>query len=274
MKPWQWAAYGSASLAVCVLAGWGSAELAARLAWPQADAGTRLLAFGLGAGMAALPLALWGWLARRVAESGREDRALVLLRPLMGPLPLRLGEPDATAHFLATVIACVERDRPETIVELGAGASTVLIAAALREIGRGRVLAVEHARGGAEATRARLAERGLEAWAEVVEAPLAPREVEGREARWYGPELEAALPERIDLLIVRGPPRRAAREARRPAVPVLAERMAPGGRVLLDEGARIAEATAARAWAGRLGTAAEYVPGGRGAWALRVGEAP
>ena len=98
--------------------------------------------------------------------------------------------------------------------------STVLVAEALRRNGRGRLVTVEHDDYWAGHTRRELARRGLETWAEVRHAPLAPLRLGAGEQPWYALDAIQDL-EGIDLLIVDGPPRRVAPLARYPALPVL-----------------------------------------------------
>ena len=70
--------------------------------------------------------------------------------------------------------------------------------------------------------------------------------MEGRRLSWYsGDALAAALPDRIDLLLVDGPPDLFGPGVRWPAVPLLRDRLGPGAAVLMDDGDRPAERRAA-----------------------------
>ena len=60
------------------------------------------------------------------------------------------------------------------------------------------------------------------------------RLVEGQEVVWYDPAALHDL-DGIGLLFVDGPPAATGHHARWPAVPLLADRMAVGGRVVLDD---------------------------------------
>jgi hypothetical protein len=80
----------------------------------------------------------------RVASLAAEQGAFVNARPLSGRLPLALGgwavDPVAAERLTREVML----RQPDLAVELGCGSSTVPLAVVLKEIGRGRLLSVEH----------------------------------------------------------------------------------------------------------------------------------
>jgi predicted O-methyltransferase YrrM len=150
-----------------------------------------------------------------------------------------------------------------TVVECGSGVSTVTIARCLRALGNGHVDALEHDPHWADQTRRALEDENLEAFATVVDAPL--------DDGWYDRAALDRLPERdIELLLVDGPP--AAQGSRHPALPQLADRLAPGAAILLDDTDREGERTAVERWSDEFpirlrpappGTAlALYIPAG------------
>lgn len=226
-----------------------------------------LWAFLLGLLAVALPIVAVQQSAGRVL---REVRALINVRPFTGDQLLAHDPWAMDALFAEQLISLVDEGR-ESVVELGSGHSTAIIAQRLRGRGRGRVVAVDHLGEFAARTREWLREKGLAEHASVVHAPIARREVEGRTVDWYsGEALERALPDRIDLLIVDGPPNKLGRSARWPAVPVLRDRLAPGAAILMDDGDRPDERRAAFDWHRRLGGRMRYLPGGKGGWLLRL----
>jgi predicted O-methyltransferase YrrM len=114
--------------------------------------------------------------------------------------------------------------------------------------GEGRVVALESSFEYAESTRTELAKHGLLDRAEVLHAPLVDTAVPGRENQpWYDISVLPDLPT-VDLLFVDGPIGATAREARYPAYPLLADRLAPGATVVLDDTGRPAEAAIVKAW--------------------------
>ncbi len=130
---------------------------------------------------------------------------------------------------LARVIAELG-DEPRVVVECGSGRSTVLLARRLRELGGGSVHSLEHDPAWAQLTRMRLAAEDLTAIATVIEAPLGYHPLAPEGCRWYASWALGELPGEIDLLLVDGPPagEPAIERGRYPALPALAERLAPG----------------------------------------------
>ena len=144
------------------------------------------------------------------------------------------------------------------VVELGSGASTVIFARAARELG-GRVVSVEHDPEWASGVRDLLSREGLGAVAEVVDAPLVPFEwPDDFDAGEFSPPrswydagaVRAACPERIELLVVDGPPGAESPDAlvRAPAVPELRDLLAEDWAMVLDDISRPAEQHAALQW--------------------------
>lgn len=141
-------------------------------------------------------------------------------------------------------------DRQE-VVELGSGVSTVVLARLLRERG-GRLRSLEHDPDWAVVVRDQLKRERLTDVATLLEAPLEPSELSLENAPWYAASAVSALPgEGIDLLLVDGPPGYGdgMAHSRYPALPALAERLAPGCLVILDDAGREAEREIVQRWA-------------------------
>ena len=179
-----------------------------------------------------------------------DRQALAILRPLLdagGYLPWTEG----ALRPAALTVVCNEialADRRE-IVELGSGVSTVVLARLMRERG-GRLTSVEHDPHWAAFVRSQLEREGLEGIARLIESPLEPhpRSLDG--APWYSAAAIAGLPERIELLLVDGPPGYADGMARSryPALLELAARLAPEAVVILDDAEREGEGEILAAW--------------------------
>ena len=215
----------------------------------------------------ALPLAAIQHLGDRAV---REVRALVNIRPFTGDQLLAHDAWAMDAIFAEQLISVVDEGRV-SVVELGSGHSTILIARRLERLGRGRVLAVDHLAEYADRTRRWIDREGLGHRATVVHAELVDRKVEGRTFRWYSADaLDDALPDRIDLLVVDGPPGVSGSGVRWPAVPLLRSRLTPGAAILMDDGDRPPERRAALDWSQRLDARIRYLPGGKGGWILRL----
>jgi predicted O-methyltransferase YrrM len=134
-----------------------------------------------------------------------------------------------------------------TVVECGSGSSTVWLAAACRERGRGRVVALEHDPDYGEQTGAALAANGLTDHAEVRVAGLEPLELDGETFQWYARGAWSDLTG-IDLLFVDGPPGATGPHARYPALPVFAPGLQDDAVVVLDDTVRAEEAEILRRW--------------------------
>jgi predicted O-methyltransferase YrrM len=177
----------------------------------------------------------WGW---------ADLHGWQVLRPLLDAgafLPWSEGAMSpAGLATVATEIAFAER---RFVVELGSGISTVILARLARQLG-GRIAAVEHSPGWVGWVRRTLDRDGLNAHATMIEAPLAAHPLALGDAPWYEEGALDELPaEGIELLLVDGPPGYGDGMAcsRYPALPVLAERLAPGALVVLDDAERDGE---------------------------------
>ncbi len=151
---------------------------------------------------------------------------------------------------LVAVLNQVAVAEPALTVECGAGISTLYLARLLRQRGRGRLVSLEHDDRWAGWVRRTLAAEGLAPWAEVVLAPLVARD--GAGPGWYDRELvDAGVGQgSIGVLLVDGPPAHAPglAQARYPALPHFATRMAPDAVVVLDDAGREGERGVLRRW--------------------------
>ena len=137
--------------------------------------------------------------------------------------------------------------RPQCVVELGSGLSTLVIAAALRSNGAGRLLSIDADEGYAAQTRDELLRQGLGEWVELRFAALTEMKCEGIARPWYDTRVLADLSQ-VELLLIDGPPTALRADIRYPALPFFWGRLAPGAIVLLDDAARPAERAMAAAW--------------------------
>ncbi|HEB83649.1 MAG TPA: class I SAM-dependent methyltransferase [Bacteroidetes bacterium] len=202
-------------------------------------------------------------LSRRDVSDQRQLHELLslhaTLRPEM-PLPVMREyaiSPGLGVWYLRLLLAAA----PKTVVELGSGASTLIAALALRRVGGGKVIALDHEPKYAEETRGWLEEHGVAEWAEVRVAPLKPMELAGRTFRWYDHEAVADL-ESIDVLLIDGPPSPEERTRRLPGLELLGPRITPGGVILVDDTHRKVWREAVLRWAEKQGFEVESSPAG------------
>ncbi|MFC7330679.1 class I SAM-dependent methyltransferase [Marinactinospora rubrisoli] len=199
-------------------------------------------------------------LTKHVTEQGRRDYQQQVaereLREFIAPdrfMPALRGW-AASPDVLCVLVEKIRERRPGLVVECGSGASSVWLGLALRRVGEGRLVALEHDERYAELSRDLVAAHGLSDVVEVRYAPLrpwSPKDPEGEEEAqsqpWYDLDAIADLTD-IDLLFVDGPPGGTARLARYPAGPVLLPRCSPRAVVVLDDTVRTAEQETSDRW--------------------------
>jgi predicted O-methyltransferase YrrM len=125
-------------------------------------------------------------LRNKIGEIRRDTgdiHGLVRLLPYTRDLPLPVGGGWALTGDSAAILARAALIRkPSTIVELGSGASTLILGQILKAQGHGRLLSIDHDATWAEETRGDIDYLGLQDVVTVLVAPLKPMQVEEREA--------------------------------------------------------------------------------------------
>ena len=184
----------------------------------------------------------WPWLLASLSGGRPADKRALLdeLGLAHDALP-HLGSWKADVGFLRHIVREIARLRPTHVVELGAGASSLVAARALQLHGGGRLHSFDQHGGFVDATRQWLADHALDV--DIRHAPLTHESADWP-GRWYAVD---HLPDRIDLLIIDGPPW-SVHPLVRGAADSLFSRLSPGAVVLLDDAARPGERLVARRW--------------------------
>lgn len=152
------------------------------------------------------------------------------------------GSPDYLLHLANSIIEL----KPQNTVECGCGASTHVIAAALKKNGSGHAYSLEHDKSYAEKCRHSLKLSNLSSWATVIYAPLKNQDLDGKVVNWYD---TVGLPEvEIDLINVDGPPAFFGNLSRYPAVPLLSKQLNNGARIFIDDANRDSERKVVDQW--------------------------
>jgi predicted O-methyltransferase YrrM len=184
----------------------------------------------------------WPWLLKSLSGGRKADKRRLLARlELPADALPNLGSWKADTVLLHRIVDTIEALRPATVVELGAGASTLVTAKALALNGGGRLISFDQHGDFVEATAAWLAEHGLKAEMHAADLVSSPGDWPGL---WYDVH---HLPERIDMLVIDGPPW-TVHPYVRGAADALFDRLPVGGTVLLDDAARPGERVVARRW--------------------------
>jgi predicted O-methyltransferase YrrM len=165
--------------------------------------------------------------------------------------PLPLGGKWALGWDGATILAReVGSTGPEVVVELGSGASSLVIGLQLRASGHGHLYTLDHEPEYAALTRRHVTALGLDRWVTVLDAPLVEHALEGERFRWYALPDAVRSVAHIDLLVVDGPPQKTdpGGTPRFPAMPVLAGSLGPGSVIFVDDARREAEQRMLERW--------------------------
>lgn len=184
----------------------------------------------------------WPWLLKSLYGGTAAEKNAILDRIGLphDALP-NLGSWKADTYFLRRIVDEVSALKPANVVELGSGASSLVIAKALANNGGGTLDSYDQHEPFIAEMANWLGEHGL--CANFHHAPLTHREP-GWPGAWYS---LSELPASIDMLVIDGPPW-AIHPYVRGIAETLFDRITPGGVVLLDDAARPGERIVARRW--------------------------
>lgn len=124
--------------------------------------------------------------------------------------------------------------QPSLVVELGSGASTVVLGHLAASHDGPRIVSLEHDAIWYADTLEQLTRAGLTDFVDLRFAPLEPIMLNGKEYLWYSMEALNEL-NGVEMLLVDGPPGHIGPSARYPAGPVLAPITAPGCLWIVDD---------------------------------------
>ncbi|MGY4877587.1 class I SAM-dependent methyltransferase [Vreelandella aquamarina] len=183
---------------------------------------------------------------------------------IKGGLPPLRGWP-VSPDFLLLLHGWIRKHKPQVIIETGSGASTLVIADALRQNGTGVLISLEHLKKYGEQTWQTLVDEGLTEWVDLRLNELVlwsgehlNPESADKLSRWYSFDISNIY--NVDLLVVDGPPGGTCQYARYPAVPALFDRLAANAEVWMDDANRQDEKDICERWAELYGFNLEYSP--------------
>ena len=191
------------------------------------------------------------WHRQAVARTEHQTthlRSTIGVAATAGGIPTYWTEHSITPETLTQIQQLIAALGMRSVLELGSGLSTLMIAHAFRRAGGGKVLSLDDDARWAAQTTATLEREGLAAFAEVRVAPLKDVTSGSRTSLWY--DISSLTTEaRFDLVIVDGPPAwKGDRLARLPALYELRKHLSENGVLVLDDAGRSGEAEIARQW--------------------------
>lgn len=184
----------------------------------------------------------WPWLLRSLFGGSRASKAFLLARLGLDPGALpHLGGWKADTYLLHRLLDLVGERRPRTVVELGCGATTLVLAKALAQNGFGELYSYDQNASFVADVKAWLGKYDLPV--RLQHAPLHDFDSDWP-GQWYS---LAELPAEIDLLVIDGPPW-AIHPFVRGAAEALFHRLSRDGVIVLDDAARPGERYVAWRW--------------------------
>ena len=176
----------------------------------------------------------------------------------------------ASPDFLYELHRFLQAERPKVIVEASSGLSTLICAkyAEKNHDSEPLVISLESSEKYAKITEDKLKEEVLNDHANVLHAPL----VQQGDEQWYDIEKLRVLlgANKIDVLVVDGPPASKNEMAREPAFRVLRHFLAPNAAIVLDDSNRKGERKAIESWASKYNLEIEHdLPTEKGTTVLR-----
>jgi predicted O-methyltransferase YrrM len=189
-------------------------------------------------------------IARAKVESVKQVEAIFQLQAFLAPekpMPLLGGWAMEPVSMLRVVTELVTR-QPTLVLECGSGTSTLWIAQALKHIGKGCVVSLEHLKEHHAATASALAAADLTDTVDLQLTPLRTHRIGNEQFKWYdlkGLDLE---PNSVDFLLIDGPPKSTGPLARYPAVPLLEQFLADHALIILDDAGRPDEIEEVTRW--------------------------
>lgn len=193
-----------------------------------------------------------------------------LLSP-RAPLPSMTGW-AATPELAVSVLKSIQKYRPETIVEIGSGVTTLISAYSLRQFDiAGQIISLDHDKLFAQRTMNELNLHDLSSFVDLRVAPLENIRINEKEWQWYSRD-QLTFNRPIDMLIIDGPPVKTQKNARYPAIPVLYNELAENAVIIIHDTDRTSESESIDKWLHSYkNLTAEYQPTEKGITIIKKG---
>jgi hypothetical protein len=153
------------------------------------------------------------------------------------------GSPD----FLNKIVEIILKQKPRFVVESSSGVSSVLIGLALKMNNLGKAISLEHDTFHAETTNNNLVVNEIEEFTIIMHCPLVDYMIDEVNWKWYDTH-ELTFADKIDLLVIDGPPGSTQSLARYPAIPLLYQHFSDKTIIVLDDANRKDEIIIVQKW--------------------------
>jgi hypothetical protein len=183
------------------------------------------------------------------------------------PLPIMRDRWTISADYGHALIRCILSKPTGNILDVGSGISTLLAGYAVEKRGHGKVIAIEHDRAYYEHLKKSISDHKLDAYISLHCCPLTQQTLKDESWSWYDLSGVEPLTE-VNIVSIDGPPGKAAKLARYPALPLLHPRVATDTTYLLDDSAREDEQLIAARWANEFDLNATYTRNTKGMFVL------
>ena len=162
------------------------------------------------------------------------------------PLPYLSGW-AAFPELINTILEQVKINKPDYIIELGSGTSTIITSYLLKEVKNGIITSYDLEENYGKITENHLSDHGPSSFAEVVPVPLKTIALDGNSYKWYDIDT-SSLKGKIDILVADGPPLKTQKHAHYPALPFFFEYLSEKAIVILDDAGRTEEREIVEMW--------------------------
>jgi predicted O-methyltransferase YrrM len=162
------------------------------------------------------------------------------------PLPYMTGW-AAEPELIAAILKEIKFNQPEIIFEIGSGTSTILCGMLMKQIDQGHIVSIDHDERYFESNLNELKRYGVSNRVDLFHAPLLAQEIKGKTYNWYDLS-KVKMPEKINLVVVDGPPLKTNHQARYPSVPLLYDYLADDAVIILDDASRKDETAIVQRW--------------------------
>lgn len=186
---------------------------------------------------------------KSIRDSTRQVESLVHIYQRYPEVKLPMPNTGGFAidsQALGHLLSIVEARKPQRILELGSGTSTIWLGYLCQNFG-GKLITLDHLEHYLKLTRTAVERHELTNVIDTRLAPLEQIDINGTAFDWYSLSSMADLTD-IDMLLVDGPPAATGPQARYPSLPKLIDRLAPSATVILDDAHRDDEAAIVESW--------------------------